>query len=882
MRISALLSAILMALFIAGLDQAQGAQVRWTGATDGKWTTAANWNPIDASLSGDALIWDAASTANTISTNDYANLSVATLNLTNAPDGVVLNGSNLTVTATTPIIGVAGFGSATINMDLSLAATAILDNNVSMTFNGVISGAAVSLTSRDGNFALNAMNTFPGNVVLGTGGGVGSTIINTLTNTGIAQPLGTGNLVQFGNANSSSIRGNLVYCGKTTSTDKGFQIGGTNTITYGSGGVFANGSGSLTWTGYQILAPTVAVYTRAFVLGGFNDDDNTWQSAISNNPSGVSLTKDGAGKWILKGANEFTNGITISAGTLVLDYADTATVLNPGNKPVMSGGTLELKGNATGSTAQTLSNVTVTAATGLSTIRLNKNGGDGITLTLGTLVPSTTATLLFDLGAPDNSISTVTSLPLLSNRHCLIKDGNGRVDFINNTGAGTAIFAVDSTTDLPASPANSHYRLTGDLTLTGSLSVKTVRIAPSANNKTLTITKVGTFTNAPFDAILFVGPYDFTITQSAGQTGALGTSHAASSAALINHFGTGKLTLDTKLAGDSSSSGYGVVEFNGTGLIDWTRPANSTSNCIIAGVTLRQGGTTGQKLDSTSSGLGSGNIILASGGILEISDATVMTRNVGTGAGAIQWVGDGGGFSAFGGERTVNLGGAGATLNWGTDTGFVPNNNALVLSSPHADSTVVFQNGLNFGGYQRLVRVHDGSAAVDARLSGVLSSALGGGLVKDGDGTLELTGNNTYNGATWVKAGELRVNSSTGTGVQGTPDGGLVTVFNGASISGTGTVNHLTLNTGAKLVVRDIGAGVPGKLTVSGELDITNGTLDLSGLGTVAGGDQTIAEFGSLTGTQFASVVNPTGRPLQYNATTITLRGSVGTVVTIR
>jgi len=53
-------------------------------------------------------------------------------------------------------------------------------------------------------------------------------------------------------------------------------------------------------------------------------------------------------------------------------------------------------------------------------------------------------------------------------------------------------------------------------------------------------------------------------------------------------------------------------------------------------------------------------------------------------------------------------------------------------------------------------------------------------LVKQGAGTLSLTGSNSYSGVTTVSAGELKLNGSTGTGA--------MTIASAATLSGTGTI----------------------------------------------------------------------------------------------
>jgi len=113
---------------------------------------------------------------------------------------------------------------------------------------------------------------------------------------------------------------------------------------------------------------------------------------------------------------------------------------------------------------------------------------------------------------------------------------------------------------------------------------------------------------------------------------------------------------------------------------------------------------------------------------------------------------------------------AGATLSWSGTTGFLGNGQSLILSSAYADNTVDFQNAINFNGAARTVRVDNGSAAVDAKLSGILSGTGTSGLVKSGTGTLELTGANTYTGTTEIHARALRVTTTSLPGGYDTTD----------------------------------------------------------------------------------------------------------------
>jgi autotransporter-associated beta strand protein len=179
------------------------------------------------------------------------------------------------------------------------------------------------------------------------------------------------------------------------------------------------------------------------------------------------------------------------------------------------------------------------------------------------------------------------------------------------------------------------------------------------------------------------------------------------------------------------------------------------------------------------------------GGVVELNFGN-FARGTGTAATQVQWLGSGG-FSAAGSARTVNLGGSSGTLIWGSG-GFVPIGSEFLLGSASDTATIDFQNPIDFGATLNTVRVTHGTAAVDARLSGRLNG--GGGLTLAGNGTLELTGSNTYTGATTVGGGTLRLAGTSalpgGAGTSGGLSnlvfaGGIVELSAGDFARGAGT-----------------------------------------------------------------------------------------------
>ena len=117
--------------------------------------------------------------------------------------------------------------------------------------------------------------------------------------------------------------------------------------------------------------------------------------------------------------------------------------------------------------------------------------------------------------------------------------------------------------------------------------------------------------------------------------------------------------------------------------------------------------------------------------------------------------------------------------------------------------------------------------ASNTTFSGILSGG-GGSLLKQGVGTLTLTGANTYSGGTTISDGSLLVNNSSGSGT-GT---GPVVVTGGGILGGTGSIDGLlTVQAGSTLAP----GSSPGILA-TGDLNLATGaTLDIEIEGTTVG-----------------------------------------------
>ncbi len=242
----------------------------------------------------------------------------------------------------------------------------------------------------------------------------------------------------------------------------------------------------------------------------------------------------------------------------------------------------------------------------------------------------------------------------------------------------------------------------------------------------------------------------------------------------VVHSRAGNLVLSGALG---ESGGARSLTKTGEGVLTLSGSASHSGATIVQDGALRA--TAGSALSSASN-------LQLNGGVLEIAgdlngaSAGDYSASLGTGGGALRFTGDGG-FSAFGGNRTVALGG-GSALTWNSGN-FVSTGKALLLSSASADSVVTLSNAIDLAGASREVRVANGSTAVDGVLSGNLTN---GGLVKTGEGTLQLSGTgNTYSGATRIDAGALRGTLSSASNIQ--LNGGVLELSaNYTSALGTG------------------------------------------------------------------------------------------------
>ena len=312
------------------------------------------------------------------------------------------------------------FGDATGTGTLTFGSTAALSTtgglrtiatSVDTTFSGVISGgntngftktgAAKLILSNVGNSWINSTAS-ENNAFIATAGTVSVTrlanansnssigrTVNTATQGSITLDGATLEYIDGGAAASSTDR--LVKIGRTTA-------GGTGTILNNA----TNAMETLTFSNPNAITYGTTAQTRSITIGGSNTGNNTFDSQINDNGTGVvSLTKADAGKWILSGTNTYTGATTVNSGTLLVNGS-------LGNTAVTVGGA-----TATGTPALggggTIGGATVIAGAGGGVAGTHaptaRTSGNGQTFT-STLTYDTGSIFEWDLNAATSNTGT--------------------------------------------------------------------------------------------------------------------------------------------------------------------------------------------------------------------------------------------------------------------------------------------------------------------------------------------------------------------------------------------------------------------------------------------------------------------------------------------
>lgn len=505
-------------------------------------------------------------------------------------------------------------------------------------------------------------------------------------------------------------------------------------------------------------------------------------------------------------------------------------------------------------------------------LSVDGNGGDGTTVSLGPIDMSGNLGMLLIEKNGTAAVRTPDPVPVSSGTlrnvngvllSCsgtrallLVKDPDGRVGFAAQTAENEIVRDPDTVALTGAnSDATGHFSLGTSLVRTAALSASTLMIDAWSNPVTL---DMGGFdfqndNSTVGRGVAVSGPYAVTVSNGA---------HGVQGSTFIYHYGTGELLW-------SLSNGSCVYVVAGPGFTEFSQAVAASFHVLEGTARL-----------AAERAYTEGTVYLIGDGVLELgadlngATAGDFTRGLGTGANQVSFQG-GGGFSASGADRTVNLGGASSLLTWGGTGNFVPDGKPLVFSSTHADATLVFENPIALQNRIREIRVRNGSAAVDARLTGSISGYSVAGLVKSGDGTLELTAHQDYRGTVSVIGGGLRLGAS-----DVYAGGTNALVLSGATLvsgSGSNAFDTLDLLSDSVLAMGDgtgslsfadcSGMAWSGKLSITGKLNASTLRFGTDG--------------NSLTPAQLATITCR-GFSVRLDAQGYLLQNSPGILISVR
>ena len=702
--------------------------------------------------------------------------------------------------------------SSTVALGASGALTLNAGSVVNSTLNGNLTGGSSSVLNIAGlsNVSITKDNT----------GYTGTTNVQGGTlNISANEAVGTGAINVSSGANLQ-IQGGLNVDNTVTLNGTGTggngalqNFGGTNTL---SGSVVLGSAARIeTNTGSLTLSGTVSGSGNTLTVGGTGN--TTISGTLANGAGG--LVKEESGTLLLSGANSYSGTTTVSGGTLIVANSN-ALGAAPAGTTVDSGATLQLQNNITIASEALTNNGTLANASGSNTYSgvisgtgdVDVNGGQltltnantfsgDITVTNGTTLVATNSGALGTGGT--TTVLTGGTLELQNNISSstetlvnLAGTGNGGVGALLNTSGNNTL--------------DSNIALTADATIRATSGTLTLGI-DDGTTPTLDLSGGNvTFDTSGGNITL---QSDFTGTGDVYKTG------------------SGTLLIDNgELAFVSPSTNFFLQD--GTTILSTYNNENSgMRGDITIGDGVGAAGSTLLQNGELESGVGLNNRMIA-----ETSNITINKDGY--------W--DLQGFA----EKVNNVTMDGGTIEAKNNSGTGDRLDIVgTLSSTSTTdiATIDGRIGLNNDTAKTISVATNSTLDINAIVSN-------GGFNKTGDGTLILSGANTYTGTTLISDGIVKVDNNSGLGATA----GGTQVLSGAQLqldnviigaeslqiagsgqnndgSGALRANAGTTNTwgGSVLITAnaEIETAAGATLTVTGGITGSGKTLDVESIG---------------------------------------------------
>lgn len=786
---------VLLISSILALQQCslQAAPKTWSGAAGTLWSTGINWTPAGAPANGDDLIFPAGA-PNTINTNDLVGRTISSISFNGAAGGYALRGNAITLTG--GIVAAHTAGDNDVDLPLTLGA--------SQTFT-VTSGGTLDVNA---NINLNSFN-------LTNNLDFSCRLDGRISGVGELRKVGSGGPLAIGGALANTFTGPTVVVGGTVT------LGKTAGVTAISGDLFIGNGGAILDT-VRLLTDDQIADTADVIM-----DDSGVFDLNNQNESIATLTMEGG--QVTTGTGTLTNG-----NITTLASSETATIdgnLHLGNSTRtfniadgLAGNDMTINANiAGGSTTSSpfvfFAGITKTGP-GVLVLSGNNNYVGPTTINGGliqassdtafggnfTFFPGTFPGTIINTGAVRLSNVDIGAEALIINDADLSVNGigvsswGGLVTLNTNT-----LFITGGTLAF-----SNSFTGPGGFTIESSVAASVVRLAGTNNTFLGDVTlEDGTLqlakTNGvaiPTTATLTIGDGDNTDTVLYLDDNQIGNSvpivFANSGVLNLNGF------VDT----------VGTLTFNGglvtTGLGD-IGTGNITANAASVTATINGRLTfTGNRTLNIADGAASpcdleiNAIVEGAGGIIKTGAGTLCLNGANT----------------YGGATTINAGtvradhntalgavtaattvNAGAALAFDLLADLVSEPLTIAGTGPANDGALqLLTGGLNINTNIALsaastINTIAGSLLIDGTISGT------GPLTKIGTGTLTLGGAspNTHTGETFVNAGTLQMDKSSGGAI---PLSGRLVVGDGTTTAtarnlGSAQLERATVNQGS-------------------------------------------------------------------------------------
>jgi len=526
---------------------------------------------------------------------------------------------------------------------------------------------------------------------------------------------------------------------------------------------------------------------RTLTLAGTGAGVATLSGVISdsNGNRRITLTKSGSSTFVLSGANTYDNGTTIGGGVLRITNA---SALGGGSVTVNTG-TLEIANLSLTANTLALNNGATLLGTGSGASYSNSGNpviGSGASVTLAT---SASGDVLSISSGYTNAISS-TATPTVN----ISNPGGGRVTLGSGNSTFRGNWNIQSGT-LQSAATNNTF---GIGNTSGSLTGSTITLAGG------NLEVRGAGGNLVYNA----GTAGAEVAMKFNNDGTVAAGRAAAGAGVTHTFGALTLgnssdinaafTYTASVTSGTSAFTFGALTLSGNPTVTVNQPSTPVSQVTFGAV-----GQTGGTRSITKAGPGtlifsaantySGSTTVSGGNLIVNSASNISTSDVTINGGSLVLNNTS--------QSIANLSGTGGTLNL-TPTALT----------------------------------HTGTAS--ASFAGAIIGT--GSITKNGSGTLVLTGtSNTYSGVTNIRAGELKIDGSLGTG-------GTVTVGNNSpntgAIAGNGTI-------GRAVSVIDGGSVAPGDFQTAPYANNTIGKLTSTASFTLTTGAKLQLELAGNAGT---------------------------------